>query len=113
MWRSLLVLTSSLIGLVASPASAHHSFGMFDQESTITLQGKVREFQWVNPHCWIQLVVEDPEDGAVEWSIEMSGPGGLVRQGWRPGTLKVDGRIRSIEEFSFAGGFPPESGFPD
>jgi hypothetical protein len=25
----------------------------------------------------------------------------------------VDGRIRSIEEFSFGGGWPPDSGFPD
>lgn len=25
----------------------------------------------------------------------------------------VDGKIRSIEEFSFVGGFPPDSGFPD
>jgi hypothetical protein len=25
----------------------------------------------------------------------------------------VDGKVRSIEEFSFTGGFPPAAGFPD
>jgi Family of unknown function (DUF6152) len=96
MWRSQCVLASIFVGFVASTASAHHSFAMFDQESTITLQGTVREFQWVNPHCWIQLVVENEDDEAVEWSIEMSGPGGLIRQGWKPGTLKPDDKVTVV-----------------
>jgi hypothetical protein len=96
MRRSLLVLVSSLGGFVASTASAHHSFAMFDQESTITLQGTVREFQWVSPHCWIQLVVENEDNEAVEWSIELGGPGGLLRQGWKPRTLKPNDEVTVV-----------------
>ena len=41
----------------AAPALAHHSMAMFDQTKTVTLSGTVKEFQWTNPHCYIQLMV--------------------------------------------------------
>ena len=70
----------------AVPASAHHSFAMFDATKTTELEGTVKEFQWTNPHAWIMLTVM--KDGQPqEWAIEMNGPGGLARQGWRPKTL--------------------------
>ena len=43
--------------LLAGAAHAHHSGAIFEPERTITLSGTVREFQWTNPHCWIQLTV--------------------------------------------------------
>jgi hypothetical protein len=59
---------------------------MFDATKTTELQGTVKEFQWTNPHAWIMLTVQ--KDGQPqEWAIEMNGPGGLARQGWRPKTL--------------------------
>ena len=39
----------------AASALAHHSFAMFDAEKTITLQGTVKEFEWVNPHSWLRV----------------------------------------------------------
>jgi len=78
--------------VAAVPAAAHHSFAMFDQEKTITIQGTVKEFQFTNPHCWIQLMVPQA-GGTVEWSIEMGGPGGLVRQGWKPHTLGAGDKV--------------------
>jgi hypothetical protein len=45
--------------LTATAASAHHSFAMFDQTERVTLKGAVQEFQWTNPHAFIQLVVTD------------------------------------------------------
>jgi hypothetical protein len=61
---------------------------MFDSSKTVTLRGTVKEFQWVNPHCFIQLVVTG-EDGPVEWSIEMGSPMQIYRSGWRPTTVQV------------------------
>jgi hypothetical protein len=52
----------------------------------MTLEGTVKEFQWTNPHAWIMLTVAKGSD-AQQWAIEMNGPGGLARQGWRPKTL--------------------------
>ena len=42
---------------LALPVRAHHSVAMFELQKQLTLSGKVREFQFTNPHCFIQLVV--------------------------------------------------------
>jgi Family of unknown function (DUF6152) len=76
-----------LAGLVAAPARAHHSSAIYEPERTLTLTGAVREFQWTNPHCWIQVIVPGP-DGDVEWSVEMAAPLQVYQAGWRPSTLK-------------------------
>lgn len=80
---------------LAGPCSAHHSFAMFDRTKTVTLQGNVKEFQWTNPHCFIQLLVPS-SDGAAEWSIEMHSPGASFREGWRPGTLKPGDKVTLV-----------------
>src|SRR5215469_8620563 len=74
--------------LIGSAASAHHSFAMFDQKKSLTLQGAVRDFIWSNPHVFIQLVASDAKGKTTEWSIEMSSPEHLSRSGWKHGTLK-------------------------
>jgi hypothetical protein len=82
--------------LVAGLASAHHSAAMFDAGKEITLTGTVKEFQWMSPHCWIQLLVPDeahPDAMPVEWGIEMDNPTGLSRHGWKPGSLKAGDRV--------------------
>ena len=68
-------------------AYAHHSFAMFDADTKVTLEGVVKEFQWTNPHAWIMVTVADKEGKAEPWAIELVGPSGLVRQGWKPKTL--------------------------
>jgi hypothetical protein len=73
---------------VAVPAQAHHSFAMFDNTKAVTLDGAVREFQWTNPHTWIQIVVKDANGRAVEWSIEGGSPNALARTGWKRESLK-------------------------
>jgi hypothetical protein len=77
-------------------ASAHHSAAMFDAGKEITLTGTVKEFQWMSPHCWIQLLVADeanPNAAPVEWGIEMDNPTGLSRHGWKPSSLKAGDRV--------------------
>jgi hypothetical protein len=83
------------IALLAAPAFAHHANTMFSHETSLTLSGTVREFQWTNPHCWIQLMVPRQGD-AIEWSVEMGAPSNLMRGGWRPGTLKAGDRITVV-----------------
>jgi hypothetical protein len=75
-----------VLWLGAMPALAHHSFARFDADRQVTLQGTVQEFQWTNPHAWVILTV-DRKGRAEQWAIEMNGPNGLARQGWRPKTL--------------------------
>ena len=67
----------------APASSAHHSFAMFDQEKTLTLEGTVKEFQWTNPHTWLQLVVKDPVTGREqEWGLEAQSVAIQTRMGW-------------------------------
>jgi hypothetical protein len=76
---------------------AHHSFAMFDFQKDMTLAGTVKEFQFTNPHCFIQLLVPGAGGGApVEWSIEMASPPHLVRSGWTRSTVKPGDRITVV-----------------
>jgi hypothetical protein len=93
---ALIFVTASLI---ASPAVAHHSRAMFDQTKQITLVGTVKEFQWTNPHCWIQVLVPDPanaEAAPIEWGVEMGAPVELMRKGWKPGSLNPGDKVTIV-----------------
>lgn len=74
---------------VAIPAAAHHSFAMFDQRKIMTLQGTVTQFQWTNPHAFIQL----DATGGTHWAIELNSPNNLKRQGWNRTSLKAGDRV--------------------
>lgn len=89
MKRQLIALAASaaLQASIGAPAFAHHSFAMFDANQKMTLSGTVKEFQWVNPHAWIYVVVPGQNGQLEQWAIEMGGPGQLVRQGFTPKTL--------------------------
>ena len=82
--------------LMATSAFAHHSFAMFDQSKSVSLQGTVKDFRWTNPHVFIQLLVKAEGGSEEEWSIEMTSPEHLARVGWRPGTLKPGDQVTLI-----------------
>jgi hypothetical protein len=80
------------LAAVAAPAQAHHSFAMFEGQKTVTLDGTVKQFQWTNPHTWVQLIVKDASGKDVEWSIEGGSPNALARSGWKRTSLKAGDR---------------------
>ena len=77
----------------ATPSYGHHSFASFDQTRQVTLKGVVREFQWTNPHSWLQLKVMNAEGVAEDWSIEMISPSVLGRMGWKRNSLKAGDEV--------------------
>lgn len=79
--------------LCGAPAFGHHSFAPFNMTETIELSGVVKEFQWENPHCWIQIIVTDETGTDVEWSIEANSRSSLSRQGWKSTSLSPGDRI--------------------
>ena len=99
-----LAMTGLALAMFTMPASAHHSFAMFDAEKSITIEGTVKEFQWTNPHSWILMNV-----GQEQWAIELGAPGGLARQGWVPKTLtpgmKVSAIIHPLKDGTHGGQF--------
>jgi hypothetical protein len=87
-----LVLAAFTAALVAIPALAHHSFAMFDQRRIMTLEGTVTEFQWTNPHAFIEI--DAAVGGATQhWSIELNSPNNLKRQGWTRTAVKRGDRV--------------------
>ena len=89
----------AVLALAGNSAFAHHSRTMFDTNKQVTLMGTVKEFQWTNPHCWIQVLVPDPSNPSappVEWGVEMGAPVELMRKGWKPGSLNPGDKVTII-----------------
>jgi len=84
------------LAAMAATAMAHHSFAMFDQSQRTTLKGKVAEFQWTNPHAFIQLEVAGASGKPETWSIELNSPNNLKRQGWKSTSLKSGDQITLV-----------------
>jgi len=79
--------------LAAGAAVAHHSFAMFDRDKEVVLAGTVREFQWTNPHAFIEVDVPDAQGKVEKWSVEMNSPNNLTRQGWKSTLLKPGDKV--------------------
>jgi hypothetical protein len=80
-----------LAASIAVPAAlAHHSFAMFDASKTVVVKGTVKEYEWVNPHVWVRLMIADKTTGKQqEWAFEARSPGTLSKLGMSPTTMKV------------------------
>jgi Family of unknown function (DUF6152) len=90
--RRLAGALACLLAASSAPLLAHHSAAMFDDQKTVTLAGTLKQFQWSNPHCWLQVVVADAA-GDTEWSVEMGSPSILYRGGWKPTTLHAGDKL--------------------
>ena len=82
--------------MMAAPVAAHHSFAMFDQTKTRTLEGTVVEFAWTNPHASIQIDVPNGSGGMDRWGVEMGSPNAMVRQGWKSNIIKPGDRVTVV-----------------
>jgi hypothetical protein len=82
--------------LAAAPVQAHHSFAMFDRTKKVTVTGTVREFQWTNPHVFIELDVRDPSGASAKYSIEGGSPNMLFRSGWSNTSFKPGDKVTVV-----------------
>jgi hypothetical protein len=92
----ILCMATLAFGGAAPAAIAHHSFAAFDRDTRVILTGTVREFQWTNPHAWIQVLVTDDAGNEREWSIECGSPNMMARHGWKSRTLQPGDRIALV-----------------
>jgi len=91
---SIVLIAACMLVGVGGIAMAHHSFAMFDTTSSVTLTGTVTEFQWTNPHAYIELDVPDSNStGKQHWTIELGSPSILQQSGWKYKDLKFGDKV--------------------
>ncbi|HYK25769.1 MAG TPA: DUF6152 family protein [Steroidobacteraceae bacterium] len=103
LWK-LSKLASSIVAggvLIASagPASAHHSYAMFDHNDVATVSGTIGAIQWMNPHVWVWVYV--PKEHGVGYDLygfESNTVPNISRLGWHKDSLKVGDKV-SVKYF--------------
>lgn len=92
--RISMIVTAAALA-AAAPATAHHSTSMYNRGAPLTIAAEVVEFRWVNPHSQLTVIDRSAEtEGAAKtWSIEMSSPGVLTRNGFTKRTFNPGDRI--------------------
>lgn len=84
---------TAALALLCSGAGAHHSFAMFDLGKDVTVEAVIKEVQFTNPHVWLQILIKDDKGVETEWSIESGAPGMMLRNGWKPSTLRPGDKV--------------------
>lgn len=108
--------TAAAIALTASmlvavwPAAAHHGAGIFDPDTTVTREGTVTDFQFVNPHVLVYITVTDESGETSHWAGELTSPNRLARMSnvevkWHKEILKPGDRVTMT-------GHPARNGAP-
>src|SRR5688572_3944465 len=93
MTHKTILLTCS--ALLASAASAHHSFAPhFDADKPVSIVGVITEFEQRNPHAYLHVRAEDADGRMVEWRCESHGVTQLTRNGLGADMFAVGTSIR-------------------
>ena len=87
-----------LISIVV-PLEAHHAFSSeFDSNQPIRLEGTVTKVEWINPHAWIHISVENQDATVTAWEVELGSPNTLIRYKWTRDTAKL-GDVLTIDGY--------------
>ena len=103
-WMLAGLLAFVSFSVYVTPASAHHSFAMYDQTKTTVLTGVAYQFVAQANHAEIHFYVVGPDgklekgkDGKyVDWGVEMAGAATVAQQGITADTFPV-GTIFSVK----------------
>ena len=88
--RRVLVGVVVLALLIVGRAYAHHSFAAtYIESQKVTVEGDLVQFQWRNPHSFVQIIAKDAKGQQQRWSAEWGSGGQLGNQGVARDTLKV------------------------
>jgi hypothetical protein len=90
------VLLTTTLGLIlaGTPMLAHHSFAAeYDAKKPIKLKGIITKVDWMNPHVYFYIDVEDEKGNVTNWAFEMGPPNGLQRAGWTRNTMKIGDEV--------------------
>lgn len=99
-WMIAGLLPVLALGVGLTPALAHHSFAMYDQNKVLVLTGVAYQFVAQANHAEIHFylvgpngkLVKDKEGKNADWGVEMAGAAAMAQQGitaasFPPGTI--------------------------
>ena len=89
-----LIVASVIACAMTAPAAAHHSFAIFDQSKVNYLTGTVKQFELVNPHAWLHLMIANDKGEAFVWSFEGGSTAQLGSLGWTPQSFKPGDKVQ-------------------
>ena len=80
--RATLSRLSAVVIVLALPAQAHHGVAAhYDDSKQVTIDGRVSEFQFINPHSFVYLRVVGADGKEAIWHCEMASRSVLERNG--------------------------------
>lgn len=83
-----------IAALAGGAAYAHHSLGAtYDSNKELTLQGKIAQFMFRNPHSFLQIDAKDDKGVMQRWSLEWRSAGSLSQNGVGRDTLQVGDEV--------------------
>lgn len=91
--RVLAIAIATGIAAHAPLAAAHHSSSMFDRSQTLVLTGTIKEYQFLNPHTWIEILITNEDGTTTQWSVEASGRRPMVAMGLGPTRLLAGDKV--------------------
>ena len=92
MTRKAFGLAAIAATLFTAPAWAHHAFAMFDQSKLVHMSGTVKQFELINPHGWLHVIMTNDKGEPATWSFEGGSVTQLVQLGWKD-SLKPGDKI--------------------
>ncbi len=107
--RTGLAFAAAIASLAAAQVAAHHGAGVFEPEKKVTVEGTVKDFQFVNPHVLIYLAVKDGNGKEITWGGELPSPNRLARMG---GAVKWHKDILKPGDSVAVTGLPARNGAP-
>lgn len=73
---------------------AHHSFAAtYHEDQTVKIEGTLVQFQFRNPHSFVQVDAPDPQGVMQRWGVEWGGAGQLGGQNINRYTLKAGDHV--------------------
>ena len=105
------LLAGAALVATGAPASAHHSFAMFDTLHPKEISGTVKEFRFVSPHTILVVTVKGEDGVEKDWILEGGAPGLLVRDGMTSKSLhpgdEITATINPLHSGAEGGSYQP------
>ena len=87
--RTLLMVLAVAFSTGTVPLAHHAATPVYDQSRTVTVEGVVTQFRFVNPHAMMTMDVRDASGKVTTWVVEFAGRLNLSEIGWTAESIKA------------------------